>query len=984
MPSTPPQNMGSSPHPVVGSGAVPAAETPTGSPKGRSVDVEWERQWQQIDTLANAWLSAAKDDGVLLKGDALKHARQWLSQGRGKHPAPKPLHREFIVAGARAKRGRILGISAISLLLVGGLGAGGWVLSQSDDDSTADDDGAAVATLDVGGGDGPTPKVDKGNRGASDAMAETAQGLLSLDPVVATLVATEAMAMLPSDDPALDAPAYSVFRDVVRSLPARPLRGGKSSVRGVALSPDGRWAISSDASGNMRLWDLDKPGVLKPSYLRGHLTPVTSMEVSRDGRWLITADADGLVFRWDLRERDPSTNATRLGAHRAAISGLQISDGSRWLATGDEAGEVKVWDLKSSSPTAIAMPSGHVGKVTGVAINADGSRVISSGEDMTTRSWRLSEGRPGRKPKTITYEDVTATSIAIAGDDSKALTGVSDGTVYLWDPASGVPTRKWEELHSHDQAVSLIEVTADSSLAVSAAEDHSMVVWDLKVKVPAASAVELPGHTDRIRELRLYSPPADVPDSRRFPAMAFSASDDGTVRSWNLDNRFSAIESKIFTGHDGAVRSVAVSGDGQWAITGGDDGVARVWDWQSLPAASTAEDAPKVGSASLVARGHAQAVAAVAVDRFGRRMITGSADGTARLWDLRNEARITSLPLKDLHKGPVRVATISQYSPWAVTGDDSGRVVLWDIREELKGLNLEGHTGEIRSIVFMPSGKRFVSASTDTTVRVWTVGKAIQESVVVLQHKDEVTDVDVSGNGRWLIVGTLTSVALWDLEGDLEKPSRTLKKHESDVLVVAADSKGHWVASGSSDRRAVLYDLSKDKLFTFSLRLHEKEVSALAFSPSGKWLATGSGDKSIRLWDLTSEHPDEGSWVLAKHEGTINHLQWSADGRWLASASNDGTIRLWDTSLDLVPMVEGHLRLEGHRANSVVRRIGLVPGKNERGITGVVSASYDGTARYWPLQASPLVKLGCSHAGRSLSSEEWAEYIGSPYKPSCG
>lgn len=969
--------------PVAPTGHAPSAAEPA-APEG-SGDVAWEREWKQIETLAQAWLSAGQDDGMLLTGDKLKHARQWLGQGRGKRPAPTPLHREFIVAGAKARRGRVLGITSIAALLVGGLGVGGWVLTHSEGDeaSSEDDGGAAVATNDAGGGKGPTPKAQTGNRQASDALAETVDSIIGMDAVVATLVATEAVAMLPSGDAPLDAPAFAAQRAALRMLPARPLIAGSASVRAVALSPDGRWAVTSDAAGNVRLWDLEVAGSLKPAYLRGHASAVTHMKVSRSGRWLVTADADGLLLRWDLNERDPSMSSASLSAHRSPITAVHISDGSRWMASADESGEVKVWDLDSATPSAVSMPGPHTGKVTGVSINAAGSRVVSSGEDFTARSWSLKDGRPGRKPKIVPHEELPVTSIALTGDDSTAVTGVEDGTVFLWSPSAGAPARRWIPLASHTAAVTLIETTADSSMAVSASDDNSIVVWDLRAKVPSASSIKFDLHKDKIRQLQLYSPPADVPASRRLATTAFTASDDGTARSWNLDKRFSGTDSKIFFGHEGAVRSVAVSGDGQWAITGGDDGVARVWDWQSLPT-TTGDEAPKIGSASLVARGHARPVVAVGVDRFGWRMITGSADGTARVWDLRNPARIHQLPLKDLHKGPVRVTTVSPVSGWAATGDDSGNVVIWDIRDEApKGLSLPGHTGEIRSIAFTADGKRFASASTDSTVRVWTMGKGIDKTVEVLRHKDEVTQLAISENGKWLIAGALSSVVIWDLTGDLKKPYRTLKKHENDVLSVAAGPKGNWLASGSSDRKAVLYDLSKDKLYTTLLRGHEDEIGVLAFSPDGRYLASGSGDKSIRLWDLQSAHPDEKSLTLSQHEGGINDLQWSRDSRWLVSAANDGTFRIWDTEKGFVEMVEQSFAFEGHAEASVVRQIGLVPGKNERGITRIVSASYDGTARVWPLQREALIKLGCSRAGRALTAEEWDEFVGGAYKPSC-
>ncbi len=973
-------------------GALSTSGRSSAASSRRPDDMAWEREWEQIEKLANAWLASGRSRGALLRGEKLAHARKWFAQGRAKRPAPTRLHRDFIVAGKRARGLRVFGGLTLGTVALAGIGVGGWFgyqTIQAGGDHGADDDGTVAVGADLGGG--VVAQIDplkKGDRKASDALAAEVDGVLAEKPVLALLLATEAVAMLPPGDTDLDAPAYAALRKALRPLPGRPLRGHSGSLAAVALSPDGRWAVTSEGgrSTNVRLWDLNKPGVLQPKFMRGHPRGVSHMMVSRDGRWLVTADGDGLAQRWSLREPDPSAAGVQLDDHQFPISAMDLSADGRWLVTGDEGGHVTLWDLDQSLPRGTSLPRPHEGKVTGVSITDNGSRVISSGEDMTARNWRLTDGRPGRAPLVVPHEELPVTAVDVAGDDSQALTGTGNGTVLLWNPTSRAPARKWEVLESHRRAVTHLEVSADASVAVSAAADSSLVAWDLRAKVPSASSVGLPGHSDRIIQLQIFSMPANVPPGRRAPNTAFTASADGTARSWNLDRRRSGIESRVFSGHVGGVRSVAVSGDGQWAITGGEDGVARVWDWQSLPLEGKGEGLPEIGSASLVARGHAQGVVGAAVDRFGRRMITGSADGTARVWDLRNDVRVLPLPVKELHEGPVRALAISPNAKYGATGDDSGTLAIWDISEDIPlGRTFSGHTGEIGQVEFTAGGRTLVSVSTDRSARVWRLGRNPEDTVVVLPHDDEVTRMSLSEDGRWLLTGTLTKAVLWDLGGDdPTKPERSFKRHEDDITAVGIDAKGRWVATGGADRIGFLYDLEKRRRKKpFPLRRHEGTIGVISFQPTGRWLATGSDDKSIRLWDLDSDHPNEQSQVLTGHKGGITDLEWSPDGQWLVSSSNDGTIRMWDTRKEFIEMVEQSLVFEGHMTDTVISQIGLLPGEAGRGLTRLVSAGYDGTARVWPLQADPLVKLGCTRAGRPLTTEEWDQYIGGGYDPSC-
>ncbi|MEM9459268.1 MAG: FHA domain-containing protein [Myxococcota bacterium] len=971
--------------PPVPAGQLPATEGGAAAAAGglKSSGVAWEREWDQIDKLAMAWLAAGKDGSALLRGEKLSHARKWLAQGRGKHPAPKPLHRDFIMAGGRAAAGRLVGRLLVVLLVLGAAGVGGWYLYSQREDVPVEDDGDSIVQAevpDVGGGTAPVVDGTR-SRERSDQLAAVAGGLFERDPVLALLVAVEAVDQLPRDRAALDAPAFALLRGALRLLPGRPLRGHTHSVEAVALSPNGRWAITAEGgrAGDIRLWDLFEPGILESKFLRGHPKGLTGMEVGRDGRWLVTADDDGLAMRWNLTEEDPSATGVRLEDHRAPITSLDISTDGRWLATGDEAGKVRVWDLNSPLPTAIKLLKGPELAITDVAINANGTRVIASSEDMMVYNWRLTDGRPGR-PIVIPHEEVVVTAVALTDDDTVGVSGGTDGVVRLWPPTSRAPTRRWELLEQHKGAISLLEVTTDSSMAISIARDNDLVIWDLKAKDTAASSVRLPGHKEKIVTLDVFSPPAGV--ERHVPTSAFTASADGTARSWNLDKRKSGVESRVFAGHRGAVRSVAVSGDGLWVITGGDDRVARVWDWQSLPLAGG--DEVDVGSASLIGRGHTDGVVAIGVDEYGRRMITGSADGTVRVWDLRHPTRLESMEIRALHEDKVRAVASSQR--WAASGDDSGLLVIWNIQvDRPKGLSLAGHEGEIGAVAFSPDQTKMVSVSTDSTARVWRITQEDPENdVVVLPHTDEVSQLAISGDGRWLLTGTLTSAVLWELEGALTEAARRFSDHEDDLTAVGLGPNGRWAATGSADRKVVLYDLNKKGANAVKLRKHEDTIRTIAFGPRGRWLATGSDDKSIRLWNLRSEYPGEGSLPLTGHQGGITDLRWSPDGRWLVSASYDGTIRLWDVSKaekNYDEMVEGAIILEVN--GKVIRQIGLIS-TDDLGLSHVVSASYDGTARLWPLRADDLVPLGCTYAGRTFTKGEWKKYIGGSYDPACG
>jgi eukaryotic-like serine/threonine-protein kinase len=138
------------------------------------------------------------------------------------------------------------------------------------------------------------------------------------------------------------------------------------------------------------------------------------------------------------------------------------------------------------------------------------------------------------------------------------------------------------------------------------------------------------------------------------------------LRGWEHDHLWTRFNAKLtLLGHTGPVSSVAFSPDGKRIVTGSHDGTAKVWDAEQ-------------GQEVLTLKGHTSLVNSVAFSPDGKRIVTGSWDRTARVWDA-----------------------------------EQGREVL----------TLKGHTGQVTSVAFSPDGKRIVTGSDDKTAKVWDLDK---------------------------------------------------------------------------------------------------------------------------------------------------------------------------------------------------------------------------------------------------------------------
>ncbi|KIM20496.1 hypothetical protein M408DRAFT_81933 [Serendipita vermifera MAFF 305830] len=171
----------------------------------------------------------------------------------------------------------------------------------------------------------------------------------------------------------------------------------------------------------------------------------------------------------------------------------------------------------------------------------------------------------------------------------------------------------------------------------------------------------------------------------------------------------------VLVGHGGSVYSVCFSLGGKRIASGSADRTIRVWD------AETGE----VVAGPL--QGHTGTVFSVAFSPDGRRIVSGSDDTTIRVWDAET-GEVVAGPLQG-HNDWVRSVAFSPDGRRIVSGSEDTTIRVWDAQtgEAVAG-PLQGHTGTVLSVAFSPDGRRIVSGSADKTIRVCSA--QMQGSVV--------------------------------------------------------------------------------------------------------------------------------------------------------------------------------------------------------------------------------------------------------------
>lgn len=275
-----------------------------------------------------------------------------------------------------------------------------------------------------------------------------------------------------------------------------------------------------------------------------------------------------------------------------------------------------------------------------------------------------------------------------------------------------------------------------------------------------------------------------------------------------------------------------------------------------------------------------------------------------------------------------------------LSGSADGEIRLWDVAAKRCLRRLVGHTGAVRGLSVTLSGDALVSCSTDCTVKLWKVPFAPLETGPV--QEDERPVLEFSGKNAFLGIDhhwdrqqfatAGAAVDIWDHERS--DPIHTFSWGADTVTSVRFNpAEPDLFASTSSDRGIALYDLrtstpvrklimqtksnaiawnpmealnftvaSDDScLYTYDMRhldsatcVHKDFVSAVMdvdYSPTGREFVAGSYDRSVRIFAFNGGHSKE--IYHTKRMQRVFAVRFSGDGTYIFSGSDDMNVRIW-------------------------------------------------------------------------------------------
>ncbi len=348
--------------------------------------------------------------------------------------------------------------------------------------------------------------------------------------------------------------------------------------------------------------------------------------------------------------------------------------------------------------------------------------------------------------------------------------------------------------------------------------------------------------------------------------------------------------------------------------------------------------------------GHERPVTAICITSDNQTLVSGSDDGTVRVWDRQGEQRAAYS-----HPQPVSTLCLSPDGKTIVASFDDGIMLIWNFPDAPN----------------LISGNALATARDLSGTKTWEADPAW---LAKEQGHSKITATCVSSTGKIIITGTEDGVVrIWDMNGRLKAVCHCALKKKilavsttpDDILKVST-SPDDTVMAVTGDGMVLMWEQSTHfvrgvypyieglSLIDFFVAKEGAQVPTLVqcevspngslgatgvhaayIAPNGSIVILGTNKGTVNIWDIINTTACR---VCRGHEGCINSVSMSPDMTSIISTAEDGTVRIWSKDGQLLAICDHDDDQEATKAVHVT------------GNGKIVANSDDGSIYAWNIQ----------------------------------
>ncbi|RPJ27124.1 MAG: hypothetical protein EHM33_09120 [Chloroflexi bacterium] len=500
------------------------------------------------------------------------------------------------------------------------------------------------------------------------------------------------------------------------------------------------------------------------------------------------------------------------------------------------------------------------------------------------------------------------TAFTVSADGEWVAAGDTTGSIAIWNISDG---KEIARLQADSKPIKSLDFSPDKSMLVSNAVGKTARLWDLGQKLQLFA---LEGHGLNISRV-LFSPEGDT---------VITAGEDFKILVWDVRS------GKVIRKYNAAIKinDMSLSSDGNFLAVALNNATIEIWDLGSQSLINTIRDPEIVAPYSFV--------------EFlpsNQLILTGSADGIARVWNIQASDMLWQTSYQDalVKPSPVKSMAVSNNGTRFITLFEDEHIELWNLSDQTLEISKSLDYEPIKQVSISPDDHTVAYQRGDSFVEIWSFPDANQrtqiggtlprgdpfsadsQSLIIyseeLQHYSLATTkpelifsyfgLPANGSVNYLqndrmVAGSSTGVIkYWSTSTGKELRPGALK-NESNCRVIYGRN-GNFLAAGSIN--GVISTEANLRYFCQVPR--GSRTTSESFLPDGSIIALSQENQTVELWNLHSD--GQKSILHSESPGDMLGVAFSGDGKLLATSSAGGTIEIYDlATMKLINTLDLH------------------------------------------------------------------------------
>lgn len=634
---------------------------------------------------------------------------------------------------------------------------------------------------------------------------------------------------------------------VADAAPARELPGHTQPITALATLPTTPTQIlSGSADGSARLWNTADGQLVKQF---DHGAAITAVAIRPDGTRIATGGANGMAKLWNVADGKALADLggdyrtqLQVGAAERAITGRKndVAHLDAAFKTAEKAVASEAEGVKKSTEGVAAADKALTEKAEATKKAVEEKTVAEKASTEAAAAAKTIEDSKAAVDKAIADADANAKSIAAMAAQAKAAAEAAAGNKFLAD-AKAAGEKATAEATAQVAAAKEARAAIDKT-AAEAATKAKAAADALAAKAKAADDAEAARKQAEIAktaaEQALTASNAAAKRAADAAPVAKAAHEAALAAQKESEAALEAAKQKA-TASVQPIRAIAFSPDNLQLATAGDDKLVHLWSAES-------------GAPFDTYTGHEGAVQSIAFVGDGR-LLSGAADKRAMLWELQPAwtwQRTIGGPESPLLADRITALDFSPDGKLLASGGGepsrSGELKVWNVADGTLAREIpEAHSDTIFCVDFSPNGQLLASCGADKFVKVFDLSTG-KMAKAFEGHTHHVLSVAWQAQGRMLASGGADNVIkVWNFETG--EQARTVSGFSKEVTSVAFVGASDEAVSCAGDKLVYLHSLGSGKQVRNYPGASDYMYSA-AITPDGKLVVAGGQDSTLRAW----------------------------------------------------------------------------------------------------------------------------------------